>query len=254
MNTFELLVDDSRSVLGASSGLDSSDVDVQDLTHLMERYASNSEEWAPYYWPDDKVAYTRNLVDEGNGKANLVSLIAGRSESESRRWVSLLTTACAQLVLVWSPGQASHIHDHGNAHCLMKILKGSLTETRYGFPDGDKEKPMEMTSERVLKDNAVAYMADGLGLHCMSNQTSDFVVSLHRRFPVVTLRDASVSVAAWLTVRSVHTTQRSETRLSHLQPTDGGENTHQVWELFRVWAEIVDVTIRGRSLSQCIID
>ncbi|KAI0966891.1 RmlC-like cupin domain-containing protein [Xylaria arbuscula] len=158
MNAFELLVDNIRDVLGPSSGLDSSDVDVQDLTHLMERYASDFEEWAQYYWPDNKMAYTRNLVDEGNGKANL-------------------------LVLVWSPGKASPIHDHGDAHCLMKILRGSLTETRYGFPEGDKEKPMEKTSERVLRENAVAYMADGLGLHRMSNQGSDFVVSLHLYTP-----------------------------------------------------------------------
>ncbi|TGJ86529.1 hypothetical protein E0Z10_g2258 [Xylaria hypoxylon] len=158
MNPFDLLVDEIRKVLGPSSGLDSKDVDVQDLTYLMERYVSNAEDWAQHYWPDNKMAYTRNLVDEGNGKANL-------------------------LVLVWTPGKASPIHDHGNAHCLMKILRGSITETRYGFPDGDKEKPMEIVSERVLKDNAVAYMADGLGLHRMSNRSSDFVVSLHLYTP-----------------------------------------------------------------------
>ncbi len=170
MNTFELLVDEIREVLGPSSGLDSKDVDVQDLTHLMERYSSNSEEWAPYYWPNDKMAYTRNLVDEGNGKANLVSCHLYKI---SRCRIIMLMPACGQLVLVWTPGKASPIHDHGNAHCLMKILRGNLTETRYGFPDGDKAKPMEMTSERVLKENAVAYMADGLGLHRMSNQGSD---------------------------------------------------------------------------------
>ncbi|KAK5635314.1 hypothetical protein RRF57_011026 [Xylaria bambusicola] len=184
MNAFELLVEDMRNVLGPSSGLDSSDVDVQDLTHLLERYASNPQEWAPYYWPDDKVAYTRNLVDEGNGKANLVRPSVFWTKRKCRCLINVLTLPVyVQLVLVWSPGQASHIHDHGNAHCLMKVLKGSLTETRYGFPDGDKEKPMEMTSERVLKENAVAYMADGLGLHRMSNQGSDFVVSLHLYTP-----------------------------------------------------------------------
>ncbi|RWA13194.1 hypothetical protein EKO27_g1911 [Xylaria grammica] len=158
VNAFDRLVDEIKQVLGPSSGLDSKDVDVQDLAHSMERYVSNAEEWARYYWPEPKMAYTRNLVDEGNGKANL-------------------------LVLVWTPGKASPIHDHGNAHCLMKILRGNLTETRYGYPDDDKEKPMEMTSERVLKDNAVAYMADGLGLHSMSNRSNDFVVSLHLYTP-----------------------------------------------------------------------
>lgn len=89
----------------------------------------------------------------------------------------------SQLVLVWTPGKASPIHDHGNAHCLMKILKGSLTESRYEFPDGDKEQPMQLKSEKALANNAVAYMADELGLHSVSNRGSDYAVSLHRRFP-----------------------------------------------------------------------
>ncbi|KAJ8127090.1 hypothetical protein O1611_g6550 [Lasiodiplodia mahajangana] len=158
MNAFKLLVNDIRDVLGPSSGLNSEDVEVEDLTHLMERYVSNSEEWTQYALSNENMPYTRNLVDEGNGKANL-------------------------LVLVWTPGKSSPIHDHGNAHCLMKILHGNLTETRYDFPDGDKEKPMEIKSERVHKENAVAYMADELGLHRMSNHGSDYAVSLHLYTP-----------------------------------------------------------------------
>jgi len=83
-------------------------------------------------------------------------------------------------VLVWSPGQGSPIHDHGNAHCLMKILKGTLTETRYDFPDeDDMEKPMQVKSEQAYTENEVAYMADDLGVHRIRNLGSDFAVSLH---------------------------------------------------------------------------
>jgi cysteine dioxygenase len=88
-----------------------------------------------------------------------------------------------QLVLVWSPGKGSPIHDHGNAHCLMKILKGNLTETRYAFPKEQDQGPMKMISERVYSENAVAYMADELGLHRVSNRGSDFAVSLHLYTP-----------------------------------------------------------------------
>ncbi|KAI1182984.1 RmlC-like cupin domain-containing protein [Nemania serpens] len=158
MDAFQVLVDDIKTVLGPSSGLDSEDVEVEDLTHLMERYMSKAEEWAPYALSNANMPYTRNLVDEGNGKANL-------------------------LVLVWTPGKSSPIHDHGNAHCLMKILHGDLTETRYDFPNGDKEKPMVVKSETVHKKNAVAYMADELGLHRVSNHGSDFAVSLHLYTP-----------------------------------------------------------------------
>jgi len=86
-------------------------------------------------------------------------------------------------VLVWTPGKGSPIHDHGNAHCLMKILKGDLTEIRYAFPEGDEEQPMKVISERTHKENAVAYMADELGVHRVCNRGSDFAVSLHLYTP-----------------------------------------------------------------------
>lgn len=99
--------------------------------------------------------------------------------------MSTLTPLCAQLVLVWSPGKGSPIHDHGNAHCLMKILRGNLTETRYAFPDeaGEAEQPMRVTQEKVHRQNEVAYMADELGVHRVWNRGSDFAVSLHLYTP-----------------------------------------------------------------------
>ncbi|KKY36022.1 putative cysteine dioxygenase [Diaporthe ampelina] len=133
---FDGLVVALKDVLGTSSGLDSKDVDLNSIMNLMER----------------------NLVDEGNGKSNL-------------------------LVLVWTPGKGSAIHDHGNAHCVMKILRGSLTETRYEFPDSDRAQPMRVLSERTSKENDVAYMADELGLHKIENRGDDYAISLHLYTP-----------------------------------------------------------------------
>ena len=87
----------------------------------------------------------------------------------------------SQLVLVWSPGKGSPIHDHGNAHCLMKILKGNLTETRYEFPESDQPSPMKKKQVRVYGEDSVAYMADELGVHRVINEGDDFAVSLHRK-------------------------------------------------------------------------
>ncbi|KAF4960025.1 hypothetical protein FGADI_1299 [Fusarium gaditjirri] len=159
-NRFDELVVLLKDALGPSSGLTSDDVDVDFLKQLMEGYDGSDNMWKPYAFGDRSRGYTRNLVDEGNGKSNL-------------------------LVLVWSPGKGSPIHDHGNAHCLMKILKGNLTETRYAFPNEDEEedKPMEIIGERTYKANSVAYMADDLGLHRVSNRGSDFAVSLHLYTP-----------------------------------------------------------------------
>ncbi|KAI4601065.1 hypothetical protein KJ359_012252 [Pestalotiopsis sp. 9143b] len=158
MNRFEDLVQVLKDALGESSGLTSDDVDVDVLSDSMARYMSDDAEWSKYALADASRAYTRNLVDEGNGKSNL-------------------------LVLVWTPGKGSPIHDHGNAHCLMKILRGSLTETRYDFPEGTQPQEMIVKSRTTHDENAVAYMADELGLHRVSNEGSDFAVSLHLYTP-----------------------------------------------------------------------
>lgn len=180
VSRFELLVKALKQALGPSSGLTSDDVDVNHLTRLMEEYDANDEGWMPYNFGDASRGYTRNLVDEGNGKSNLVSL------SPSSFWYpSILPNR--QLVLVWSPGKGSPIHDHGNAHCLMKILHGDLTETRYAFPEetaaAGEPQPMTITSEKTYHENAVAYMADELGVHKIWNKGSDFAVSLHCESP-----------------------------------------------------------------------
>ena len=47
-------------------------VDVDALTRLMKEYESKEEDWARYALGDASRGYTRNLVDVGNGKSNLV--------------------------------------------------------------------------------------------------------------------------------------------------------------------------------------
>ena len=73
LNPFETLVSDLSKILGPSSGLDSSEVDVMQLQKLMEDYGSSEKDWEKYAFKDLSRGYTRNLVDEGNGKSNLVS-------------------------------------------------------------------------------------------------------------------------------------------------------------------------------------
>lgn len=73
MNRFDQLVDVLRDALGESSGLTSDDVDIDVLSDAMARYVSEDAEWSKYALPDSSRGYTRNLVDEGNGKSNLVS-------------------------------------------------------------------------------------------------------------------------------------------------------------------------------------
>jgi cysteine dioxygenase len=75
IDQFHELVASLSAILGPSSGLTSEDVDVKHLTELMEQYVSKEKDWVKYAFADTSRGYTRNLVDEGNGKSNLVRRI-----------------------------------------------------------------------------------------------------------------------------------------------------------------------------------
>ncbi|ORY14894.1 cysteine dioxygenase [Clohesyomyces aquaticus] len=162
-NGFEELVDSLIQQLGPSSGINSDDVDARELQTLMEEYQSEDCEWRQYAHKDKSRNYTRNLVHRGNGKCNL-------------------------LILVWTPGQASPVHDHNNAHCIMKVLAGRLEETLYSWPtvqlNNGEPCAMKEMKKTVYHKNEVTYMSDKLGLHRVSNPDSDeFAVSVHLYTP-----------------------------------------------------------------------
>ena len=71
-DAFHKLVQELSDALGPTSGLDSDDVDPAAIQRLMDGYTSNQKDWEQYALSDRSRAYTRNLVDEGNGKSNLV--------------------------------------------------------------------------------------------------------------------------------------------------------------------------------------
>lgn len=73
LDGFRTLVEDINTVLGPCNGIDSEGIDVDELKSLMADYESDEQEWSRYAFADHSRAYTRNLVDRGNGKSNLVS-------------------------------------------------------------------------------------------------------------------------------------------------------------------------------------
>ncbi|NXP45779.1 CDO1 dioxygenase, partial [Heliornis fulica] len=104
-------------------------------------------------------SYTRNLVDNGNGKFNL-------------------------MILCWGEGHGSSIHDHTDSHCFMKILQGNLKETLFEWPEKKGNGEMIKKSERVLRENHCAYINDSIGLHRVENIShTESAVSLHLYSP-----------------------------------------------------------------------
>ena len=72
LDGFHTLVRDINEILGPCNGIDSANVDVGELKFIMRDYQSVESEWQKYAFADYSRAYTRNLVDRGNGKCNLV--------------------------------------------------------------------------------------------------------------------------------------------------------------------------------------
>lgn len=131
-------------------------VNIELVNGLMKAYKSNPLDWKKFA-KFDKFRYTRNLVDEGNGKYNL-------------------------MLLCWDVAQGSAIHDHSNAHCFMKVIYGALDEVRFAWPEGGR--PLAELSRNRLPSDAVCYINDSLGLHRVENpSSSDVAVSLHLYCP-----------------------------------------------------------------------
>ncbi|KAJ3311779.1 hypothetical protein HDV04_003791 [Boothiomyces sp. JEL0838] len=137
------------------------DADVPKIQRLMASYQSNCNDWKKYALVDHN-RYTRNLVDDGNGKFNL-------------------------MILCWDAGASSPIHDHSNSHCVLKVLDGELLESLYNWPENSDlsapPKNLTPSKESLFYENQVTYMHDKIGLHRVTNPTNKPSVSLHLYSP-----------------------------------------------------------------------
>ena len=90
--------------------------------------------------------YTRNLVDVGNDRFNLMALC-------------------------WGEGHGSSVHDHSDAHCFVKVLDGQLKETMFNWPtglrtqstngsdiDGLQHEPLRQTDVNHYDKDGVTYI------------------------------------------------------------------------------------------------
>ena len=75
-------------------------------------------------------------------------------------------TMMLQLILVWTPGKESPVHDHTGSHCVMKVLQGSLKETLYKWPEFQvtegQRSPLQAQGSTLLSQNDVTYISDNV--------------------------------------------------------------------------------------------
>jgi len=144
---------------------DKDEVCVDDVQKTMEAYVPVHSEWSKYA-KFDPHRYTRHLIDNGNGKFNLI-------------------------LLCWGEGHGSGIHDHSNSHCWLKVMDGTLSEKLYDWPDENASNdPSEdgpaLVPRKVTPGHAgdVMYINDTIGLHRIENEShSEPAVSLHLYSP-----------------------------------------------------------------------
>ena len=88
------------------------------------------------------------------------------------------------LLLCWTPGQHSPIHDHPCDGCWMKVLRGQIRECRFQ-KDPDFES-LVLTQDATYYTEEAAYMEDSLGLHSVGNPSSTFpAITLHLYCPPI---------------------------------------------------------------------
>lgn len=81
------------------------------------------------------------------------------------------------LLLCWSAGQASPIHNHEGQHCWMAVLEGEVEEIQYAWPiDG---QPPSAGGAQRFERGQVAYIRDEIGLHLVRCAVAPRAVSLH---------------------------------------------------------------------------
>ena len=78
-------------------------------------------------------------------------------------------------VVCWKPKQKTPIHSHAENGCIIKMLKGNLTEKLY-FNDGSFKK-------HTLYKNDITFIDDNIGKHIMENDSDKNAISMHLYSP-----------------------------------------------------------------------
>lgn len=117
---------------------------------LVSGYAAGHDDWERFAFFSDE-HYTRNLVHSDD----LFEL----------------------MVVCWSPGQESPIHNHAGSNCWMGVLDGDVEEVHFDLPrDG---APPVQRHARTYRRGQVAFIRDEIALHLVRSAAPAPAASLH---------------------------------------------------------------------------
>ena len=128
------------------------DINIEEIKALLYNYKATRSDYDKYItWTHDK--YTRNLIDQGNGHYNMM-------------------TMC------WAPGQKAPIHSHPGANCFVRMLEGQMEEQLYTKPTAPGGR-VTLQRSRQLNAGDVIHLRDDISVHSMANLSTEGAVTLH---------------------------------------------------------------------------
>lgn len=130
------------------------------ILQILGRIDLNATEVNKYAFFDVEKAYTRNLLATDNKHYTL-------------------------LLLCWSPGKESKIHNHPCNGCYVKTIRGCVKESKYEVV---KElNSIKFTKARFFCEGQISFINENIGLHKIGNPNKDTgTITLHLYTPPFT--------------------------------------------------------------------
>ena len=122
------------------------------VARILGDYAERHDDWKRYAM-FDPTCYTRNLV--------------GRNPHFE------------MLVLCWSAGQQSPIHNHAGQNCWMSVMEGEIEETLFTPSVEEGEGPLVQGKSRIYPRGRVGFINDDVALHRVRPVAGTRGISLH---------------------------------------------------------------------------
>ena len=127
------------------------------ILEILNRIDFEETELGKYTYYDNAIPYTRNLLATDGENYTL-------------------------LLLCWSPGRESKIHDHPCQGCFVRTIEGKIQEWIYSANRQSGE--IEFVREGVYGQGLTSFMSDEVGLHKIGNPDPvKGAVSLHLYVP-----------------------------------------------------------------------
>jgi predicted metal-dependent enzyme (double-stranded beta helix superfamily) len=83
------------------------------------------------------------------------------------------------IVLCWSAGQQSPIHNHANQNCWMAVLEGEISEVQFRVVSSGEPIELVQGATKLYRPGQVTFINDDIALHRVAPVAAGAGISLH---------------------------------------------------------------------------